>query len=141
MARVEGVRKALQGFRAPVKALANSNWKENDVAKKPRQYLTDEKKTRIVAKFIIGRKNDPALTVAWHAKHSGVLSTVLRRWLKDPRYGGKPGLGTRGSRTVLSELPTESMLKQSRAKPLVAVKFVCPHCGGAILGGNHAKSR
>jgi len=107
--------------------------------KKKRQYLTAEKKTRIVKQFFQSRKKDPELTIAWQANKVGVQSTVLRRWLRDPRYGGDPNLAVRGSKTVLAGLPTEQKSGPTRAKPLIGVKFVCPHCGGAIIpGGNHA---
>jgi transposase-like protein len=40
--------------------------------------------------------------------------------------------------TVLAALPTKPIGKTTRARPLVAVSFACPHCGGLITPPNHA---
>lgn len=105
-----------------------------------RKQYSPERKTTIVKKFIKDRKKNPALTIAARANQLHMTSTVLRRWIRDPRFGGDPNyvfFGGRGK--VRKDLPIVQSASQRRARPLLATRFVCPHCGEPItVGGNHA---
>lgn len=81
-----------------------------------------------------------------------VWESMIRRWARDPRYGGKADAFTRAARSARARgprkpngaansigLPLSAARKQSeRVKDAIPVLFACPHCGGRIRMGGEA---
>jgi transposase-like protein len=93
-------------------------------------------KKRVVARLLGGR-----LTVAEAADHYDVAQTLLRRWARDPRFGGKKSAFRRGKSTSSSTnsngepTPVEAEDWEKRAEEIVTEILtktvqICPHCGG-----------
>jgi len=95
--------------------------------KKKRTQWSDFRKTQAVMRaFKRGSIKSTAADV-------GVAESNLRKWCRDPRYGGKPGSFADHSATS-NGLPT-TRKSYTRSRELVATSFACPHCGGPISKG------
>lgn len=91
-----------------------------------RSQYTDARKKQIVARcFKVGHVNEVAEAV-------GVADSNLRKWCRDPRYGGKPGAFTSPKSVAADALPTTKRTAPRKAKALVPTAYGCPHCGGPI---------
>lgn len=72
----------------------------------------------------------------------GVWESMIRRWSRDPRYGGKPSAFMRGKqkpngRANAIGLPVNTASKNPTKgiRDAIPVLFACPHCGGRIRMG------
>ena len=91
-------------------------------------------KKRVVARLLGGR-----LTVAEAADHYDVAQTLLRRWARDPRFGGKKSAFRRGRRPTSSSTTGEATVEAAPNGALEIVTEVvtetirtCPHCGERV---------
>ena len=104
------------------------------MAKIERRQFTDDFKTKAVTHIVQQVRDKKHVTIKVEAIKFGVVETVLRKWVRDPRFGGDSTLfrkTNKKSKEVLTSLPTNRRGSQ-RAKALVAVRWICPHCAGAI---------
>lgn len=60
----------------------------------------------------------------------GCSPTSVSNWRKQDRFGGS----TRRAESQTSGLPTikAPSVRVSKPRPLVAVEYACPHCGGRV---------
>ena len=77
-------------------------------------------------------------SVSEAADRDEVAHSVVRKWCRDPELGGEPGAfsyernGEVPANETAVSLPTVKVGRRRSARPLLATKFVCPHCGGPI---------
>ena len=97
-----------------------------------RRKFDDTFKRRFVTKYWKGSDNGGGLTVDQMAAKDEIAPSVVRRWIKDPRYGGRTA--EQKGAEVLTKLPTKKRAAPTpRSKPIVATAWQCPHCGGPIV--------
>lgn len=89
-------------------------------------------KKRVVARLLAEK-----LSVGEAAEHYDVSQSLLRRWSRDPRYGGRKTAFRRGSGST-RERPIDAAKRAMSLAADVAVEIVtevvrlCPHCGGRV---------
>ena len=103
-------------------------------AKVERRTHSDAFKTKAVGRLLAGR-----IGVGEFSDEHDLAHSMVRRWARDPRFGGKAGAFTRGANGAngagFAGLPTRKKNGGARAqiaKVAVPIVYSCPHCGGPI---------
>jgi transposase-like protein len=94
------------------------------VGKRTRRKFTDAVKINAVRRVTAGS------TVAKEAERLGVVGTVVRRWVIDPRYQS-PG-DTLPTKAAATKRRRAGKPTPTEAKPIIVTAQQCPHCGGAL---------
>ena len=104
------------------------------MAKERRSFTPAFKKKMVKACFRMGSVADAAAV-------EDVSHSVVRKWCRDPVFGGELGAfsyepGSKNGQPPADEgLPTVPQARRRSARALVATRFTCPHCGGPIKEG------
>ncbi|MGB5812042.1 MAG: hypothetical protein WBG86_16015 [Polyangiales bacterium] len=88
--------------------------------KPPRRRFTDAVKANTVLRLREGS------TVPKEAARLKCHTSMIYGWQADSRY--QPGK----SSPVLPTMEATKVARNTKPKPLVATRFECPHCGGAV---------
>ena len=100
-----------------------------------RREYTDAFKKKAVERILAER-----ISIMEFCEEKDVAESVVRRWVRDPRYGGKPGAFTNGKTSAKAHggLPTKAANGKGvykRSKRPVPLTWACPHCNGPLLIG------